>query len=110
VAEDAEVAGGVEERRQRVTGDAERTEQARVPIRLTRHRELGPRRGREVGGKAGTEPVAQVRVDRAEPQGSALGGVDDALLVVEKPGELARREVGIEGQAAPALHLRPDPV
>ena len=67
--------------------------------------ELRPRRGRRIGGEPGAEPVAEERVDRAQPQGAGVARPANRLVVLEQPAQLARREVGVERQAAALAHL-----
>ena len=83
-------------------GHAEDLEQRRVPLGSA---ELGPRRGRRIGGEPGAEPVAEERVDGAQPQGPGVARPADRLVVLEQPGELAGREVGVERHAAALAHL-----
>ena len=66
---------------------------------------LCPGRGRGVGRKTGAEPVAQERIDRPHAQRARVTGLRHGLVVLEQPGQLARREVGVQRQAAAAADL-----
>ena len=63
-------------------------------------------RGR-LGGKAGAQPVAEERVDRAHAERSGIACSRHRLVILEQPGELGSREVGVEGEAAAAPVSRP---
>src|SRR5579859_7694713 len=98
----AEIAGGVEDPRQHLVGDLEDLEQHGIPRRRP---ELSPRCRRGVSRKAGAEAVAQERIDGPHPQRPASKRTLYAGVVLEQPGELAGREVGIERESALALDL-----
>ncbi len=72
-------------------------EQRGVPLRRA---ELRARRGRGVGREAGAQAVAEERVDGAHPSGAGLDRVGDVVVVLKQPGELAGREVWVEGHPA----------
>ena len=53
---------------------------------------------------AAGEMPQQIRIDRAEGEPAGLGGFARARDIVEQPGDLGRREVGIEQQAGALAH------
>jgi hypothetical protein len=105
VTQDPKLADRVAHRRQHVRRHPESLAQPRVERGRAEGVELRARSGRGVGREAGAEPVAQERVDGAHPEGSGVARPHHALVVPEQPCQLARREVGIERQAAAAADL-----
>ena len=97
VVERAEVARRVHDLGQRAARHAEDLEQRRVPLGRA---ELGARCGRGVGCEAGAQPVAEERVDRAQPRRARFDRLGHLVIVLQEPGELPRREVGVERHPA----------
>ena len=58
-----------------------------------------------VGREAGAEPVAQERVERAEPQRAGVARGLHRSSVLQHPGQLRGREVGVDRQPAARLDL-----
>jgi hypothetical protein len=103
VAHRSEVAGRVEHVRKYLGWDAESLAQPGVEPGLAQRVELGTRRGRLIGGEAGPQPVAEEGVHRAHAEGPGVAGGRHALIVLQQPGHLRGREVGIGWQAGPRL-------
>ena len=97
VGQGPEIACRVHDLGQRGARDAEDAEQRGIPLRGT---ELRPRGRRGVRRESGSQAVAEKGVDRSEPSGARLDRRRDVRVVLQKPGELAGREVGIEGHPA----------
>jgi hypothetical protein len=105
VTQDPELADRVADGRQHIHGHPEPLAQPGVEAGRAEGMELRARRGRGIGREAGAEPIAQERVDRAHPQGASVARSRHAVVVPQQPSELARREVGVERQAAAAADL-----
>ena len=85
--------------------------QGGIPLRRP---ELRPRCGGGVGREPGAETVAEERVDGSHPGGPDLDRLGEVIVMLEQPGKLAGREVGVQRHPAafpdlvgPALGLEP---
>ena len=100
--ERSEVPRRVADRREHRARNAEDLEQLRIPVGGS---ELGAGGGRRIGRKIVAEPVAQERVHGPDPQRSFAEDARDRLVALEQPGDLPRREVGVERHPAAVHHL-----
>ena len=95
----AEALGVAAHLRQHGLGHIEKREQLRTPGALVDIEEIG---ARGVGGVGGVEPAAgqapdEKAVDRAEGEVAPLARAGQGI---EQPGELGRREIGVDQEAA----------
>ncbi len=95
----AEVAGGGHDLGQHGGRDAKQSEQLRVPGALEDVEEHGAGGVGHVGNVAAGELVHEPGIDGAESEATGLGGGAGAFDVVEEPGELGGREVGVDEEA-----------
>ena len=101
-----EVASGVAHFRQQRLRHAEQFEQFVVPLAGADIEQRGARRIGGIGHVhlAAGEVPEQIRVDRAEGELAGFRGRARAAHVVEEPGDLGCREVGVEQQAGALAH------
>ena len=80
-------------------------QQVVVPVLAVDVVEHGARRIGRIGGvdPAFGQPPEQKAVDGAEGQLAALGGGSGTFDLVQQPGELGGREIGVDQQAGPRL-------
>ena len=105
--EGPQVPRGVHDLGQWRLGDTEDLQQLRIPLRRA---ELRPRCRRGIGGETGAESVAKERVHGSEPRGASLDRLRYFVVVLQKPGELASREVRVEGHPAALPDLLRSPL
>ena len=97
----AEFGGGILHLRQHRARHAQELQQFIVPLAGV---DVEQQRARGVGGVGGMhlaagEPPQQIAIDGAEHQFAAAGAFARARDVVENPGDLGAREIGIDDQA-----------